>query len=119
MQTLRSEKTQASYDAYRANQVPGVCALCEKETIVEDFSLWKIVENIFPYDAIASLHHMIASKRHVKEADLIKEEIEELAKIKREYIMKRYDNIIESTHRTISIPSHFHLHLILVKDRIG
>ena len=72
--------------------------------------------NSFPYDLIASTHHMIVPLRHVVEAELSAEELREFAVIKREVVDVGYDNIIEATTKNKSLPAHFHLHLIVGKD---
>lgn len=88
--------------------------MCEKPSI-KSFSLWKIVENSFPYDLIAIAHHMLIPARHVIEEDLTKDEIDELKTIKLGYVNNNYDYVIETTHKNRSVPSHFHLHVIIGK----
>ena len=76
------------------------------------FTYWKIVTNEFPYDYIASRHDMILPLRHVTEQELTEDELAELKEIKDTYIDTEYGFILQGTHRTMSLPSHFHLHLI-------
>lgn len=114
---FRTPETQAKYDAYQAegNLARG-CVLCERESIRE-FGHWRIIENIFPYDKIAKTHHMAIPKRHVKEHELSDGELEELRVIKETCFHTDYDFMIEATYKAKSIPAHFHLHLIVVKDQ--
>lgn len=114
---LRTEATTKKYIEYCAHQsLEAPCSLCEK-TALEEFLYWRIVENIFPYDVIAATHHMIIPRRHITERELTPEEMEELQHIK-ETFLQRYDHIIENTYHMKSIPTHFHLHLIICKDVI-
>src|SRR3990167_824040 len=116
MNLLRTPEQQAKYDEYIAEgNLDKGCGLCERRSL-RDFGRWRIIDNIFPYDRIAKVHHMIIPKRHVKEADLTYEELEELRQIKEEHLQGDYDLIIEATHRTRSIPGHFHIHLVVFKD---
>jgi diadenosine tetraphosphate (Ap4A) HIT family hydrolase len=113
---FRTDENQARYDAYRAaGNLERECVLCARES-VHEFKHWRMIENIFPYDKIAKLHHMVIPRRHVTEPELSPEELEELQNIKGKYFHENYDFMIESAHRMKSIPQHFHLHLILVKD---
>lgn len=116
MPTYRSPLTQAKYDEYSKSDKPSLgCSLCEKPAI-KTFNFWKITKNDFPYDKISGTHHMICPLRHVKEEELSKEEMEEFEKIKDEFLHKEYDYIMEATYKIKTIPKHFHLHLIVMKE---
>lgn len=113
--TLRSPELSKKYKDFRANNsFDAACALCAKVAI-QTFNHWKIISNDFPYDRIADVHEMIVPLRHVKDSELTPEEIEEYKKIKEERLQE-YDYILEATHKTKSIPGHFHLHLIIGKE---
>lgn len=73
------------------------------------------MENAFPYDLIASLHHMLVLKRHASETELFAEERDEIAYIKTIPALQAYDWIIEPTQHKKSIPGHMHLHLLVGK----
>ena len=90
------------------------CPLCEKESI-KKFKYWRIVNNDFPYDMIAKIHHMIIPIRHVTFTVLSEAELKEIEEIKVSFINEDYDYIIEATQKNKSIPNHFHLHLIVAK----
>ncbi len=91
-----------------------VCPLCHAEAL-KTFRFWKIVNNNFPYDAIAKIHHMIVPLRHTKERGLNAEELDELLQIKEEVLNSEYDYLIEAALKNRSIPEHFHLHLVISK----
>lgn len=116
---MPSLRTKESSDAYDNAIADGIlersCRLCDKEAIV-DFANWKIITNDFPYDKIASLHHMIVPKRHGTEKEITQEEWLEYAKIKAEYLQDHYGYFMEAANRDKSIPNHFHIHLIVVKE---
>lgn len=91
------------------------CAIC-KGVAVESFTYWKIMANDFPYDKIAQRHDMIVPLRHT--ATVTPEEIQELEEIKKSYLDSHYNYIMEATHPTKSIPGHYHLHLVDLKEDI-
>jgi hypothetical protein len=116
MGELRSEAGQKIYNDYKlAGGLTGTCKLCTAPHL-KTFDHWTIIENRFPYDRIASRHEMIISKRCIKEQEITEEEWAEFRKIKEEYIHKNYDFIMEATYVKKTIPGHFHLHLIVVKN---
>lgn len=115
MPSLRTQQTENNYREYRKNNPSVDCSLCEKPAL-KTFTYWKIIENTFPYDKIAKIHHMIVPIRHVTEEGLSVDELYELKKLKDTVLNEDYEYIIEATHKTKSIPSHFHLHLIVVKE---
>ncbi len=116
MSRLRSQKTTHAYKEYQKSNafISDSCPLCSKTSIIE-FNYWRIVNNNFPYDLIAEVHHMILPKQHMKEEGLSLEEYRELINIKDNYLNENYTHIIEALPKTKSIPEHFHLHLIKEK----
>jgi hypothetical protein len=113
MPSLRTPEGDRKYVEYRAQAgAADPCALCAAPAI-SSFTHWKIVENRFPYDRIAAVHHMILPLRHVDETGLAAAELEELSLLKRGELNTGYQFIIEATHRQKSIPGHFHLHLVV------
>lgn len=113
--SFRTKEGNAQYDAYRATGVlEKSCVLCERESLHE-FTLWRIIENRFPYDRIASVHHMLVPKRHTSEGELTDDERRELYEIKQNSL-EEYQFIIEPTPHVKSIPAHFHLHLVVSKE---
>lgn len=115
MPSLRTPEGKRAYQEYMATMpATDACALCEKPAL-RAYKHWKIIDNSFPYDLIAKDHHMLVPLRHVTEADLTIDEIMELAGIKNHHLEEDYDWIIEATLKNKSIPSHFHLHLIVGK----
>ena len=116
MASLRSTEEYQRYESYKANGgLDNGCRLCEREAL-RDFEHWKIIQNEFPYDVLAKVHHMIVPRRHTTESGLSEAERTELLAIKDDYIHKTYEFLMEATHLTRSIPEHFHLHLVVVKD---
>ena len=119
MATLRTEETEQKYQKYKdEGQLANGCNLCDKAPTIKEFKYWKIVETLFPWDRIARVQHMIVPKRHVVYEDLNKKEKKEFDEIRREYIEQEYEIMAESTDRIKTIPQHFHVHLIVLKDKI-
>lgn len=118
MGTLRTLKTQNSYDEHKRNgHLKNQCPLCTSETITE-FTHWRLIDNKFPYDKISSTHHMIVPVRHIIETELTQEELAELMLLKNSILNEQYMLIFEALPRSKSIPNHFHLHLIVLKEEI-
>ena len=116
MASLRTPESSQRYkDHIASGELEKGCPLCEEEG-KQSFMYWKIMKNDFPYDKIAATHDMIVPLRHIAEPEMTEEEYEELQKIKSGYIDSHYEWIMESTHQTMSIPAHYHLHLIVVKE---
>jgi len=114
--TWRSEAMQNKYESDRQADLekPDVCPLCEARTI-ESFTYWRIINNKYPYDAVAHKHEMIVPIRHCAETDLTEAEIKELAELKTTLINDRYVYLIEALANSKSIPGHHHLHLVIPK----
>ncbi len=116
MPVFRSTELSQRYrEVMQTNEFKTACALCNRESL-KTFVHWKIVSNLFPYDLIAAEHNMLLPLRHATESELTDEEREEFMQIKySDELQGKYDNFIESTHRTRTIPPHFHLHLLVLK----
>lgn len=85
--------------------------------IIKEFNHWAIIENEFPYDAIASTSHMIVTKRFVA-FDwrlLTPEEEKEINSLKETYLSEHYEVVWENLPKGQTIPTHFHLHLLVLK----
>jgi hypothetical protein len=116
MASLRTTESEEKFQAFRKTiPADAPCAICEKDAI-RSFKLWKIVPNSFPYDKIASIHHMVVPLRHVAEEGLNEEELAEFKEIKEKVLHTEYEYIIEATFKKKSIPAHFHLHLLVAKE---
>jgi len=116
MYLLRTKDGQEEYEAYKKEAgFRDGCSICKADSI-EEFEYWRTIKNRFPYDRIAETHNMIIPKRHIDEVGLTGEEKKELFELKKTYIGENYHFIIEATTNIQSIPEHFHLHLIAVKD---
>lgn len=79
---------------------------------------WVIVKNGFPYDKIASVHHLLVPLRaFTEDIDMTQDERDELASIKRRIgEEKLYDVVMENVAHRRTVPAHYHLHLIKYKD---
>lgn len=87
------------------------------DSLVKEFQHWVIIKNDFPYDAIATISHMISTKREVAfDWDLLnEEELSEFASLKKGYIKDNYDVLFENLPKGQTFPGHFHLHLLVLK----
>jgi hypothetical protein len=117
MGSLRTKEMEQKYREYKKDgHMDRICNLCEKAPLVKEFRYWKIVENIFPWDNIAKLQHMLVPKRHIKYDKLNDEEKKEFDELKISYVEQEYEIIAEVTNKKKSIPEHLHIHLIIMKD---
>lgn len=86
------------------------------ERLIREFDHWLLIENLFPYDRIAEVHHLLVPKRVFPFGEpLSVEEVGELADIKEE-LGSNYDALAENFPRNRSVPGHFHLHLLVYKE---
>ena len=116
MEDLRTKKTHEKYMKVRAQKTFNhTCRLCKIKPI-KDFKYWKIIDNEYPWDLIAKTNHMLVPKRHVVYEELNIIEKKELDLIKSNYVNKKYEIIAEATNRKKSIPSHFHVHLLVLRN---
>ncbi len=115
MGTLRTPETEAAYTAHKkAGGLTHGCVLCKSDS-VKEFTSWRIIENQYPYDLVAKVHHMILPKRHVPLEEVSPEEWQEYQDIKASYIQDTYEFFIEPSTARRSIPEHWHLHLLISK----
>ena len=86
------------------------------ESIIE-FTAWRIIPNQFPYDAIATDHHLLIPKRHVTTpAEFTMQEHEDIVMILTSLTeSQEYDQILYNFPHQQSAPQRFHLHLIKLK----
>jgi len=114
--SFRTEKTRKAYkDFIDGGGNEEVCKICEAKSLHE-FNGWRVIANDFPYDKVAEKHSMLVPKRHTKEVELSEGEKKELFQLKSHDVIGEYNFIIESTKKTVSIPGHYHLHLLKTKD---
>ena len=113
--SLRKVETELAYRRYQKTSKFPTCYICSAPAI-KTYGKWKKIENEFPYNEIATENHMIVPLRHTTEDNLTEEELREFTEIK-EDINDKYDMILENTHKQKSIPGHFHLHLLQIKER--
>lgn len=114
--SLRMPENEGKYKQFVADGgLEHGCVLCKKEPVLM-FTYWKIVPNSYPYDRIAKTHDMIMPIRHAKETELTDAEWREFEKISAEYLHPVYEYLVESTHKSKSLPEHYHLHLIVTTE---
>ena len=94
------------------------CQLCKEQSLLE-FTHWRIIHAGFPYDRIADVHDLLLTKAHKTELELTEEERTELQEIKLGGALdEHYAVVWENLKDYQSIPAHFHLHLLKLKDEI-
>lgn len=114
MASFRTKKSEEKYYKHLKNKKGG-CPMCDRSGL-KTFKYWKIIKNRFPYDRIAKKHNMLVPIRHVVEDDLNQKELIEFKKIKNSFLKDSdYDYIMEASPKIKSMPTHFHLHLIVLK----
>ena len=112
---MRSNESEALYEEYKKQGgLDNGCRLCEAPAL-QTFTHWKIVENKFPYDLIASKHDMLVPLVHGTAQDITNDAWAELQQIRNDVINKHYDFWIEPTPHMRSIPNHMHIHVVVSK----
>jgi len=119
MKIIRTRFTQEQYNEYIKRYTgDGSDHFADwQNRLIKEYKHWAIVKNLFPYDNIATVSHILITKR-VVEFDwekLSRDEQKELNRIKKD-IRGKYDCILENLPTARSIPKHFHLHLLKIKD---
>ncbi len=117
VKTLRSIATHARYEQHCASPLFSKnCYLCSAPPI-KAYRHWKVIENQYPYDEIATMHDMVVLLRHDSEENLTRAEVREYKKVKAD-LHGSYDMILENTRAQKSIPGHHHLHVLRIKERV-
>lgn len=108
-----SLRTPTTKIAYQAALAAGKMFDSTRATHLEEWTYWMLVENEYPYDLIASKHHLLVPYRPVKSRDeLLYMEESELRNILRA-VTPNYDAYLENFPRHQSVQSHFHIHLLV------
>lgn len=112
----RTKEMHEKYESERADVIEKEgCPMCSTSSM-QEFEHWRIVKNIYPYDAVAATHDMLITKRHLsKDTELSSKELEELFRLKATVLNDSYTFIMEALPKNKSIPGHFHFHLIVPK----
>jgi hypothetical protein len=118
MKIVKAVRTQKTINKYlkfiKYESFKYKCGLC-REKSVKEFKYWRIVRARFPLDKIARVNHILLPKRHVRVNKLTGGEKKEFESIKKNYLKKKYDVILEAMPKSQSIPGHHHLHLLVWK----
>ncbi len=116
--TWRTIKTNAKYKEYCKNyDGSGEDHFSDwNKRLVREYKYWAIIENLFPYDKVANVSHILITKRLVlfDWNMLNEEEIKEFNLIKKD-ISNEYDCVVENLPLHKSIQLHFHVHVLKIK----
>ncbi len=115
---LRSDEMMTKYmEVMKEREASGIKYSPFDEPPIKEFEHWVIIDNQFPYDAIATTTHMLATKRKVAfDWELLTtEEKSEFEQIKKEYLSLQYDAIWENLPKGQTQPEHFHMNLLILK----
>jgi len=87
------------------------------DTVVRSFTHWYIIENNFPYDRVADVHHMLVPYRVFGALGAATaEELEEYEKILDTLEHEQfYDSLQLNFTKDRSVCAHYHVHLIVWK----
>jgi len=116
--TLRTKKTEAIYQKHLKTVDPSICPFCEKDReVIREYEYWYLSPNRFQYDLVYKISHLLVCKRHVeRKSELFVAELEEFNKIKEDLLSSgEYNQYIENSRPTRSIPMHLHAHLCSFK----
>lgn len=116
-QTNTKLRTDKCWDSYQAvKQEKHYCFMCQEpaKNPIRKYTYWTIIANTFPYDAVASTHHLLVPNRHLAAEDALTAfEMRELETIKQSLgLQAEYDCIMHNFPAGQSQPQHLHYHLI-------
>lgn len=86
------------------------------EPRLKEWKLWALIHNEYPYSAAFKTHHLLIPKRVASDKDLTAAEKTELNNILGE-LGDSYDCLLVNFKSKQSIRSHFHVHLLIYKDK--
>ena len=115
---VRSPETMQRYIEYKSRMQESEDPLSRlKSTPIKEFEHWLIVNNEFPYDMFAEVHHMLVLKNDTPFSwhQLPDAQMREFMELKDGYIADNYDMMIENLPSAQTVPGEFHLHLIVLK----
>lgn len=116
MSKFRTDATAARYEEHRKGRKPGdPCLLCSVPSLTE-FEFWRIIPNEFPYDRLMSRHDLLIPKRCCDDNDLTVEEHAELIHLRDTVLNEDYDTMMTNMPKYVTIPNHFHYHLVVFKE---
>ncbi|MCA9344979.1 hypothetical protein KC946_04020 [Candidatus Saccharibacteria bacterium] len=87
-----------------------------EEPTLKEWGHWILIDNDFPYSAAFKVHHMLIPKREVSKSELNLKEIKELDSIIDE-LSQKYDCQLVNFKKKQSIKHHYHIHLLIYKDK--
>lgn len=106
--SLRTANGEKRYQKAKADS--SLVALAEEEALMS-WSLWRIIDNRFPYGIALKTHHLLLPIRAVPDrSDLSDDERAELVQILA-LVAPNYDFVMENFPKRRSILAHYHLHL--------
>lgn len=106
-------RTTETWERYVEGKKREDCFICAGDLMVTEWEHWVIVENAYPYDAVADTHVLLCPRRHVsREEDLQHQEFRELQVILRHIEKAGYFDFIGKNFPVAqSQPAHLHYHL--------
>lgn len=112
--SLRKTQDEIAYMEARAagktRPLDTVFPLCE-------WKYWKLIPNEFGYSAAYKTSHMLLTKEDAPDWDDLTEKAkEEYFSIRREFILSRYEQIVENCTACRSIKNLYHKHLVEFYD---
>jgi diadenosine tetraphosphate (Ap4A) HIT family hydrolase len=109
--TLRSDAMHTKYLTY-----PKDPNFMKNAPSIKDYQYWRIIENKFPYDTIAKVHHLLVPRRQVSRYDLMTtQELTEYEGLLLNVLPQDYDMILLNFPKAQSVKDWLHFHLIIVK----
>ena len=114
--TLRKPESEKRYQDWKKKNDKNYCPFCNLDLLRKEFKHFIILENRFEYDGLEpKIHHLLATKRHISsKEEMTQEELQELDSIEWQIENDQfdYDSIQKNVKRKMSIPTHWHKHLI-------
>ena len=108
---LRSEEMHNRYRDFIGNKEPD-SSFFFTGSAVKEYMHWRLIDNDFPYDVLASRHCILTPRRKFQEDwEMVESERAELFEIKKE-LGNDFDTIMENFGHQRTFSMHYHLHFI-------
>ena len=117
MSLFRSPEMDLKYKTFKENNPVGYTNWKDKDIIIKEWDHWKLVKNIFYYDKLLTLHHLLIPKRQFKRFYEMKGiERRELEMIDKELEAKKtYESKMTNFVKARSVTNIFHIHCMVWK----
>jgi len=112
MSIFRTPEMEKKYQEFRDSHPVGHTNWNDKSILIKEWYHWKLVNNIFYWDNLLTLDHLLIPKRQFKRffemSGIERRELEEIEK----ELKGKYESMVTNFVKARSVTNHFHIHLV-------